>query len=45
MLAIWIGNAITGLNSQRPPIGSEEILTELNIQMVDEATLQDLITE
>jgi hypothetical protein len=32
MLAIWIGNAITGVNSQRPP-------------MVDEATLQDLITE
>jgi len=31
MLAIWIGNAIIGANSQAPPIGSEEILTELNI--------------
>ena len=45
MLAIWVGNAIIGVNSQAPPIGSEEILTELNIQMVSETTLEDLITE
>lgn len=45
MLAILIGNAITGINTQAPPFGSEEIITELAIQMVSENTLQDLITE
>jgi hypothetical protein len=45
MLAIWIGNSIIGANSQAPPFSSQEILTELSIQMVSETTLEDLITE
>lgn len=45
MLAIMIANAITGINSQAPPFGSEEIISELAIQMVSEDTLEDLITE
>ena len=45
-MIIWIASYIgSSLITQAPPIGSEEIITELNIQMVDEATLQDLITE
>ena len=45
-MIIWIASYIgSNLISQAPPIGSQEIITELNIQMVGEATLQDLITE
>lgn len=45
-LVNWIGNYIgSNLISQAPPIGSEEVITELNIQMVNETTLADLITE
>lgn len=45
-LGIIIANIIgSNVEPQRPPIGSEEIITELNIQMVSEATLEDLITE
>jgi len=40
------GNYIgSNLISQAPPIGSEEVITELDIQMVSETTLEDLITE
>ena len=45
MLAILIANSIVGINSQAPPFGSEEIISELSIQMVSETTLEDLITE
>ena len=46
MFILGVGNLISiDLNSQRPPVGSYEILTELNIQMVSESNLQDLITE
>ena len=45
-LSIIIGNIIgSNIEPQRPPIGSEEIITELNIQMVSELNLDDLITE
>ena len=45
-MIIWIANYIgSNLISQAPPFGSEEIITELNIQMVNETTLEDLITE
>jgi|TARA_B100001094_G_scaffold217957_1_gene212010 hypothetical protein len=46
MLAILIGNAITGAESQILPPGSQEIITELAMQMISEdASAQDLITE
>ena len=35
----------SNLISQAPPVGSQEIITELSIQMVDETTSEDLITE
>tara|TARA_R110000851_G_scaffold308470_1_gene467393 strand:- start:457 stop:600 length:144 start_codon:yes stop_codon:yes gene_type:complete len=45
-MIIWIASYIgSNLIPQAPPVGSQEIITELNIQMVDEATLEDLITE
>ena len=45
-LGIIIANIIgSNIEAQIPPIGSQEIITELNIQMVSETTLQDLITE
>ena len=45
MLAIIIGNAITGIDSQTTPVGSEDIITELNSYKTPENTLQDIITE
>jgi|TARA_R100001460_G_scaffold32823_1_gene64337 hypothetical protein len=45
MLAILIGNAILGIDSQTTPVGSEDIITELGLKMVTENTLQDIITE
>lgn len=45
-MIIWIANYIgSNLISQAPPMGSEEIITELSIQMVNETTSEDLITE
>jgi len=45
-MIIWIANYIgSNLISQAPPLGSEEIITELRVQMVDETTSEDLITE
>jgi hypothetical protein len=45
-LQICIANII-GRNIQPgfPPPGSDEIITQQSIQMVDEATSEDLITE
>ena len=45
-MIIWIANYIgSNLISQAPPAGSQEIITELSIQMVSEVTSEDLITE
>mgnify|MGYP003646124448 FL=1 len=45
-MIIWIANYIgSNLISQAPPVGSQEIITELSVQMVDETTSEDLITE
>ena len=45
-LLIAIGNWI-GINELgiTPPYGGEDIVTELGVQMVSEATSEDLITE
>jgi hypothetical protein len=41
-IANYIGS---NLISQAPPVASQEIITELGIQMVAQTTLEDLITE
>jgi hypothetical protein len=45
-MIIWIANYIgSNLIPQAPPVGSQEIITELGIQMVAQTTSEDLITE
>ena len=45
MLAIWIANALTGQKTSSLPIGTQRIISELNVQITTESTLQDIITE
>jgi len=35
----------SNLSAQAPPFGSTDIVSELNVQMVDEVNSDDLITE
>ena len=45
MLAIWIANALTGHKTSSLPAGTQRIISELNVQITTESTLQDIITE